>query len=131
MPAKARNLKLLDQKGGQPRKSLAVPSELFISFNSMPLEGPDQLHLRAAVGYIELAMFEEANTELEEIDPFCRHLPAVLLARLAIYHGLEKWELLSVVAKKRRNGIRKSLPFSLNLPMQPDALNRFTPPTRS
>jgi len=35
----------------------------------MPLEGPDRLHLRAAVGYIELAMFEEANAELEEIDP--------------------------------------------------------------
>ena len=66
----------------------------------MPLEGPDQLHLRAAHGYIELGMFEDANAELEEIDPFCRHLPEVLLARLAIYHGLEKWELLAVVAKK-------------------------------
>ena len=66
----------------------------------MQLEAPDQLRLRAAVGYIELAMFEEANTELEEIDPFCRHLPGVLLARLATYHGLKKWELLAVVAKK-------------------------------
>ena len=66
----------------------------------MPLEGPDQLHLRAAHGYIELGMFEEANAELEEIDPFCRHLPEVLVARLAIYHGLKKWELLAVVAKK-------------------------------
>lgn len=46
----------------------------------MPLERPDRLHLRAAVGYIELAMFEEANTELEEIDPFYRQLPGVLLA---------------------------------------------------
>ena len=66
----------------------------------MPLEGPDQLHLRAAAGYIELSMFEEANAELEEIDPFSRQLPGVLLARLAIYHGLGKWELLAVVAKK-------------------------------
>jgi tetratricopeptide (TPR) repeat protein len=66
----------------------------------MPLEDPDQLHLRAACGYIELGMFEEANAELEEIDPFCRHLPETLLARLAICHGLEKWELLAVVAKK-------------------------------
>ena len=64
------------------------------------MEGPDQLHLRAAAGYIELGMFEEANGELEEIDPFCRHLPETLLARLAIYHGLEKWELLAVIAKK-------------------------------
>ena len=54
----------------------------------MPLEGPDQLHLRAAHGYVELEMFEEANAELEEIDPFCRHSPEVLLARLVIYHGL-------------------------------------------
>jgi len=56
----------------------------------MPLEGLDQLHLRAACGYIELGMFEEANAELEE----------TLLARLAICHGLEKWELLAVVAKR-------------------------------
>jgi hypothetical protein len=66
----------------------------------MPLEGADQLHLRAAHGYIELELFEEANVELEEIDPFCRHSPEVLMARLAIYHGLNKWELLAVVAKK-------------------------------
>jgi tetratricopeptide (TPR) repeat protein len=45
-------------------------------------------------------MFEEANGELEEIDPFCRHLPEVLVARLAIYHGLKKWDMLAVVAKK-------------------------------
>jgi len=51
-------------------KTLAVPSEFLLSFDSMPLEGSDQLHLRAAAGYIELEMFEEANGELEEIDPF-------------------------------------------------------------
>ena len=56
----------------------------------MQLEGPYQLHLNAAHGYIELGLFEEANAELEEIDPFCRHLPEVLAARLAIYHGLKK-----------------------------------------
>jgi hypothetical protein len=66
----------------------------------MPLEGPDQPHLRAAYGYVELGMFEEAKAELEKIDPFCRHLPEVLVARVAIYHGLEKWDLLAVVAKK-------------------------------
>ncbi len=26
-------------------------------------------------------MFEEANAKLEEIDPFCRHLPEVLVAQ--------------------------------------------------
>jgi hypothetical protein len=62
-----------------PRKNLAVPIELFISFDSMPVEGPYQLHLRAAIGYIELGMFEEANAELEEIDPFCRTLEVAQL----------------------------------------------------
>lgn len=81
-------------------KDLAVPTEFFISFDSMPLENPDQLHLRAADGYIDLGMFEAANAELEEIDPFCRHAPEVLLARANIYHGLKKWELMGVVAKK-------------------------------
>ena len=97
----------------------------------MPLEGPDKLHLRAAAGYVELEMFEEANAELEEIDPFCRHLPEVLMARLAIYHGLKKWDLMAIVAKKLAEWNPKEPAFSLNLPMQPDALNPFTPPTRS
>ena len=66
----------------------------------MPLEAADQLRLRAAYGCVELGMFEEANEELEEIDPFSRHLPEVLLARVGIYHVLKKWDLLAVVAKK-------------------------------
>jgi tetratricopeptide (TPR) repeat protein len=66
----------------------------------MPPENPDQRHLRSAHGYIALGMFEEANAELEEIDPFCRHLPEVLSARVAIYHGLKKWELMAIVGKK-------------------------------
>lgn len=45
-------------------------------------------------------MFEEANSELEEIDPFCRGAPEVLSARVAIYHGLKKWDLMAVVAGK-------------------------------
>ena len=66
----------------------------------MPLSNPDQQHLRAAHGFIELGMFEEASEELEEIDPFCRHLPEVLRARVVIYQALKKWELMAVVAKK-------------------------------
>jgi tetratricopeptide (TPR) repeat protein len=45
-------------------------------------------------------MFEEANAELEEIDPFCRHLPEVLAARVIIYRELKKWDLTVVVAQK-------------------------------
>jgi hypothetical protein len=40
----------------------------------MPLEKPDFQHVRVARGYIGLGMFEEANAELEEIDPFYIHL---------------------------------------------------------
>ena len=47
-------------------------------------------HLQAAHGYIELGMFEEANAALEEIDPFCGHLPEVLVMRVAIYQGLKR-----------------------------------------
>ena len=49
------------RKAAQPRKNLAFPTEFFISSDFMPLEGSDQLHLRAAHGYIELEMFEEAQ----------------------------------------------------------------------
>jgi hypothetical protein len=50
-------------------KDLAGSTKFVITSDFMPFEGPDQLHLRAAHGYIELAMFEEANAELEEIVP--------------------------------------------------------------
>jgi hypothetical protein len=81
----------------QPKKKVWLSRP---AFDSMPLEAADQLRLRASYGNIELGLFEEANAELEEIDPFCRHLPEVLVARLAAYHGLKKWDLLTVVAKQ-------------------------------
>ncbi len=56
----------------------------------MPLEPPDQQYCQAAVGYVELGMFVEADSELDKIDPFCRALPEVLAVRLAIYRGLKK-----------------------------------------
>jgi lipopolysaccharide biosynthesis regulator YciM len=66
----------------------------------MPLELPDQQHWRAAVGYVELGMFQDANEQLEKIDPFNRAAPEVLAVRLAIYHGLKKWELMQEIAKR-------------------------------
>ena len=66
----------------------------------MPLEPPDQQHWQAAVGYVELGMFEDANDQLEKIDPFNRAAPEVLAVRLAIYHGLKKWELMREIAKR-------------------------------
>jgi len=66
----------------------------------MPLEPPDQQYWQAAVGYVELGMFAEADSELDKIDPFCRALPEILAVRLAIYRGLEKWELMQQIAKR-------------------------------
>ena len=66
----------------------------------MPLEPPDQQHWQAAVGYVELGMFQEANDQLENIDPFNRAAPEVLAVRIAVYHGLKKWELMREVTQR-------------------------------
>jgi len=82
-----------------PQKNLAIPTKFFISFDLMSLDTPDERHLRAACDYIELGMFDEAQAELEKIDPFCRHLPEVLSARIPHYRALKKWDLIAVVAR--------------------------------
>jgi tetratricopeptide (TPR) repeat protein len=66
----------------------------------MPLEQPDAQHCQAAAGYVELGMFLEANTELDRIDPFNRAAPEVLALRIAICHGLQKWELMQELAER-------------------------------
>jgi len=45
-------------------------------------------------------MFLEADAELDRIDPFNRAAPEVLALRIAIYQGLEKWELMQEIAKR-------------------------------
>ncbi len=64
------------------------------------LEPPDQRHCEAALGYAELGMFEDANEEIERIDPFNRATPEVLAVRVAVYHGLKSWDALQVVASR-------------------------------
>jgi hypothetical protein len=66
----------------------------------MPLEPLDHQHWIAAVGYVELGMFQEANDQLENIDPFNRAAPEVLAVRIAVYQGLKKWELMQEIAKR-------------------------------
>ena len=66
----------------------------------MPLEPPDQQYWHAAAGYVELGMFSDADAELDRIDPFNRAAPEVLAMRIAIYHGLKKWELMREIAKR-------------------------------
>ena len=66
----------------------------------MSLDISDELHQRAAGAYIELGLFDEAQAEMEKIDPSCRLLPELLAARIPLYRVLEKWDLIAVVARK-------------------------------
>ena len=66
----------------------------------MFLNDPHELHLRAACAHIEAGMFDEAQAELEKIDPCSRLLPELLVARLPLYRALEKWDVMANVARK-------------------------------
>ena len=81
----------------------------------MPLEPPDQQHWQAAVGYVELGMFEDANDQLEKIDPFNRAAPEVLAVRLAIYRGLEKWEAMEQIAKRLKEFEPDNVQWTISL----------------
>src|SRR6266480_6496453 len=66
----------------------------------MPLESPDREFFDAAVGYTQLGLFNEANEQLENIDPFNRVAPEVLALRVDIYSGLKKWDLMQEIAQR-------------------------------
>jgi lipopolysaccharide biosynthesis regulator YciM len=66
----------------------------------MSLENPDQKHLETARGYVELGMYDSANDELEDIDPFNRAAPEVLTLRIEIYRNLKKWQLMPEIARR-------------------------------
>ena len=46
-----------------------------------PFTRPDELHFQAAVGWLELGNWREANEELENITPALRAHPDVLQVR--------------------------------------------------
>jgi len=83
-----------------PQKNLATVTKFFISFDLMSLDAPDELHLRNACAYIELGLFDEAQAEMEQIDPSSRLLPELLASRIPLYRFLEKWDLIAIVARK-------------------------------
>jgi tetratricopeptide (TPR) repeat protein len=56
------------------------------------LGAPDTFHLSAAIGWLELGDWHEANEELEKITPAFRAHADVLATRLAIYAKAKKWE---------------------------------------
>ena len=58
----------------------------------LPSELDDLRRLRAAEGYIELGMFDDADAELDQIDPSYPAVSRVLALRLCTYAGLAKWD---------------------------------------
>lgn len=56
-----------------------------------PLPWPDENHLHAAEGWLELGNANEANEELDRIAPRLRDHPAVLDLRWQIYAQADKW----------------------------------------
>jgi tetratricopeptide (TPR) repeat protein len=66
----------------------------------MPLEHDDAQHLVAALGYVELGMFVDADQEMDRIDPEVRHLPEVLAVRADLYQCAKNWDLMFVVVKR-------------------------------
>jgi tetratricopeptide (TPR) repeat protein len=81
----------------------------------MPLEPPDSQHWQAAVGFVELQMFQDADEELEKIDAFNRAAPEVLAVRLTIYRGLKKWELMQQIAKRLKEFEPDNIQWTISL----------------
>ena len=55
-------------------------------------------HLRAATGYLDLGMAEDAWSQLEEIEARHRGLLEVLRLRLEVCRALNSWELMAEIA---------------------------------
>ncbi len=60
--------------------------------NMKPLEHPNDLHLQAAQGWLELGNHIEADAELDNITATLRSHPDVLELRWQIYARAKKWE---------------------------------------
>ena len=60
----------------------------------------DLRHIQAAEGFVELGMYGDAESELEQIGAEHRDIPQVLTLRVCIYAGLEKWDLMQAVASQ-------------------------------
>ena len=96
---------MLDEKTfshGEPMVSISetnrspVLAPQTISCDSLPvkpLEPPDTFHLSAAIGWLGLGNWHEANEELEKITPALRIHPDVLEIRWLIHAKAEKWDL--------------------------------------
>ena len=67
--------------------------------NAKPLDPPDNHHLHAAEGWLELGDHIEANEELKKIGLTGRFHPQVLLTRWEIYARARHWEFAHTIAQ--------------------------------
>jgi hypothetical protein len=92
------------------------------------LQPPDNHHLQAAIGWLELGNHTEANEELKKITPQHRVHPDVLQVHLHIYVVAQKWDLCLDIANAiieldpdRGGG---QIPQRVDDSLQPDLLLR-------
>ena len=81
----------------------------------MPLESPDQQHWQAAVGYVELGMFAEADSELDKIDPFYRALPRSSRCEARHLPWIEKVGVDAAVAKQLKEFEPDNVQWTISL----------------
>lgn len=64
-------------------------------------------------------MWGEATAELDDLDPFCRALPDVLRARLAIVQPAGKGDIVDLLALRIRNTDSSNARWSILLQLRP------------
>lgn len=85
------------------------------------LEWPDTHHLNAAIGWLELGNYLEADAELDAITPQLRAHPHVLTLRWEIYSTAQRWDaaleianaLVQLVPDNAQNWVHRS--FALHV----------------
>ena len=68
----------------------------------MPCLSDDLRSLSAAEGYAALGLYHHANEELERMPRETRAWPEVLAIKLAIFSGLQLWEMVEIAAFQLR-----------------------------
>ena len=63
----------------------------------------DELHLATAHGFAKRREWLDAHASLERMSPKLRTVPEVLALKVQIFHGLEKWEAMEIVARTLAN----------------------------
>src|SRR5439155_8672216 len=64
-----------------------------------PLGPPDILYLKAALGWLELGNYVEANAELDKIAARLRAHPDALKVRWRVYAQAQKWNVCLLIAQ--------------------------------